>query len=220
MKHIYLSHALDTKAHNKLFTTGNFNAPNNVLIPMQKALTPDVEIFISINNFYERDAFMLENTLIETIRQSEADGFIVDQIFTRDFHDVDTVLLESLSNEIKDKHFIVGPSFTRVTYFLHSRLAEIFIDHDVSGIMYDLRGIDINDFQELQAIAKLKMHVKKRIDIIPLVHESQIEELKKSIPFDVYVVDPIEPKKRLQTSEDEDDDGFLNRTVVGVLAVQ
>ena len=41
------------------------------------------------------------------------------------------------------------------------------------------------------------MHVKKRIDIIPLVHESQIEELKKSIPFDVYVVDPIEPKKRL-----------------------
>ena len=97
MKHIYLSHALDTKAHNKLFTTGNFNAPNNVLIPMQKALTPDVEIFISINNFYERDAFMLENTLIETIRQSEADGFIVDQIFTRDFHDVDTVLLESLS---------------------------------------------------------------------------------------------------------------------------
>jgi len=63
--------------------------------------------------------------------------------------------------------------------------------------MYDLRGIDINDFQELQAIAKLKMHVKKRIDIIPLVHESQIEELKKSIPFDVYVVDPIEPKKRL-----------------------
>ena len=164
---------------------------------MQKALTPDVEIFISINNFYERDAFMLENTLIETIRQSEADGFIVDQIFTRDFHDVDTVLLESLSNEIKDKHFIVGPSFTRVPYFLHSRLAEIFIDHDVSGIMYDLRGIDINDFQELQAIAKLKMHVKKRIDIIPLVHESQIEELKKSIPFDVYVVDPIEPKKRL-----------------------
>ena len=197
MKHIYLSHALDTKAQNKLFTTGNFNAPNNVLIPMQKALTPDVEIFISINNFYERDAFMLENTLIETIRQSEADGFIVDQIFTRDFHDVDTVLLESLSNEIKDKHFIVGPSFTRVPYFLHSRLAEIFIDHDVSGIMYDLRGIDINDFQELQAIAKLKMHVKKRIDIIPLVHESQIEELKKSIPFDVYVVDPIEPKKRL-----------------------
>src|SRR5699024_874158 len=197
MKHIYLSHALDTKAHNKLFTTGTFNAPNNVLIPMQKALTPDVEIFISINNFYERDAFMLENTLIETIRQSEADGFIVDQIFTRDFHDVDTILLESLSNEIKDKHFIIGPSFTRVPYFLHSRLGEIFIDHDVSGIMYDLRGIDINDFQELQAIAKLKMHVKKRIDIIPLVHESQIEELKKSIPFDVYVVDPIEPKKRL-----------------------
>lgn len=190
MKRIYLSHNLDVNSNNKLFTTGNFNAPNSVLIPMQKSLSPDAELFMSINNFYEKDPFMLENTMIETIRQNDANGYIVDQIFTRDYHDVDTIRLESLSNEIKDKHFIVGPSFTNVPYFLHSKVAETFIEHNVSGIMYDLRGIDMNSFEELQAIAKLKMHVRKRISIVPLVHENQIEDLKKSIPFEVCVVEP------------------------------
>lgn len=190
MKHIYLTHALNMKSDAVLFSYPDFNTPNLILPKMQRELTPDSEIYITINNFYETNDFMIENTLIETIRQeSAADGFIIDQIFTRDFHDVNTVLLETLSSEIRNKHFIIGPSFTKVPYFLHSRLAEIFIDHDVSGVMYDLRDIDIRNFSQLQPLAKLKMHVKKRLSIIPLIRPEQLKDLKKSIPFEVAVID-------------------------------
>ena len=190
MKHIYLTHALNMESEAVLFSYPDFNTPNLTLPMMQRELTPDNEIYITLNNFYETNEFMIENTLIETIRQNNsADGFIIDQIFTRDFHDVNTVLLETLSNEIRNKHFIVGPSFTKVPYFLHSRLAEIFIEHDVSGVMYDLRDIDIRNFSQLQPLAKLKMHVKKRLSIIPLIRPEQLKDLKKSIPFDVVVID-------------------------------
>lgn len=190
MKHIYLTHALNMEAEAVLFSYPDFNTPNLTLPTMQRELTPKNEIYITLNNFYETNEFMIENTLIETIRQNNsADGFIVDQIFTRDFHDVNTVLLETLSNEIRNKHFIVGPSFTKVPYFLHSRLAEIFIEHDVSGVMYDLRDIDIRNFSQLQPLAKLKMHVKKRLSIIPLIRPEQLKDLKKSIPFDLVVID-------------------------------
>lgn len=190
MKHIYLTHALNMESDAVLFSYPDFNTPNLILPKMQRELTPDSEIYITINNFYETNDFMIENTLIETIRQeSAADGFIIDQIFTRDFHDVNTVLLETLSSEIRNKHFIIGPSFTKVPYFLHSRLAEIFIDHDVSGVMYDLRDIDIRNFSQLQPLAKLKMHVKKRLSIIPLIRPEQLKDLKKSIPFEVAVID-------------------------------
>lgn len=190
MKHIYLTHALNMESEAVLFSYPDFNTPNLTLPMMQRELTPDNEIYITLNNFYETNEFMIENTLIETIRQNNsADGFIIDQIFTRDFHDVNTVLLETLSNEIRNKHFIVGPSFTKVPYFLHSRLAEIFIEHDVSGVMYDLRDIDIRNFSQLQPLAKLKMHVKKRLSIIPLIRPEQLKDLKKSIPFDLVVID-------------------------------
>lgn len=189
MKHIYLTHALNMESEAVLFSYPDFNTPNLTLPMMQRELTPDNEIYITLNNFYETNEFMIENTLIETIRQNNsADGFIIDQIFTRDFHDVNTVLLETLSNEIRNKHFIVGPSFTKVPYFLHSRLAEIFIEHDVSGVMYDLRDIDIRNFSQLQPLAKLKMHVKKRLSIIPLIRPEQLKDLKKSIPFDLVVI--------------------------------
>lgn len=190
MKHIYLTHELNMESDAVLFSYPDFNTPNLILPKMQRELTPDSEIYITINNFYETNDFMIENTLIETIRQeSAADGFIIDQIFTRDFHDVNTVLLETLSSEIRNKHFIIGPSFTKVPYFLHSRLAEIFIDHDVSGVMYDLRDIDIRNFSQLQPLAKLKMHVKKRLSIIPLIRPEQLKDLKKSIPFEVAVIE-------------------------------
>lgn len=190
MKQIYLSHSLSTQNEAVLFSYPDFNTPNLILPQMQRALTPENEIYITINNFHETDDFMIQNTLIETIRtNSDADGFIVDQIFTRDFHDVNTVLLETLSTEIQNKHFIIGPSFTKVPYFLHSRLAEIFITHDVSGVMYDLREIDIRNFGQLQPLAKLKMHVKKRLSIIPLIRPEQLADLKKSIPFDLVVIE-------------------------------
>lgn len=191
MKQITLSHSLSLSNEHILFSQKNFNAPNSVLLNMQKSLTPQAEIYMSINNHDETDAFMLENTMIETIRSNEADGFIVDQIFTRDYHDVNEALLDTLSNEIRNRHFIVGPTFTKVPYFLHSRLAEVFIEHDVSGIMYDLRDVDLKDFKALQPLAKLKMHVKKRISIIPLIKADQLEGLKKSIPFDVCVIDEM-----------------------------
>lgn len=190
MKHIYLTHALNMESDAVLFSYPDFSTPNLTLPKMQRALTPDSEIYITINNFYETNDFMIENTLIETIRKERAaDGFIIDQIFTRDFHDVNTMLLETLSSEIRNKHFIIGPSFTKAPYFLHSRLAEIFIDHDVSGVMYDLRDIDIRNFSQLQPLAKLKMHVKKRLSIIPLIRPEQLKDLKKSIPFEVAVID-------------------------------
>lgn len=190
MKHIYLTHALNMESEAVLFSYPDFNTPNLTLPVMQRALTPDNDIYITLNNFYETNAFMIENTLVESIRQNNsADGFIVDQIFTRDFHDVDVTLLETLSNEIRNRHFIVGPSFTKVPYFLHSRLAEIFINNDVSGVMYDLRDIDIRNFTQLQPLAKLKMHVKKRLSIIPLIRPEQLKDLKKSIPIDVVVID-------------------------------
>lgn len=190
MKHIYLTHSLSMNSDAVLFGYPDFNTPNLTLLKMQQALTPDNEIYITVNNFHETNDFMIENTLIETIRrETVADGYIIDQIFTRDFHDVNTVLLETLSNEIRSKHFIIGPSFTKVPYFLHSRLAEIFIGNDVSGVMYDLRDIDIRNFKELQPLAKLKMHVKKRLSIIPLIRPEQLDDLKKSIPFDVVVID-------------------------------
>lgn len=190
MKHIYLTHALNMESEAVLFSYPDFNTPNLTLPVMQRELTPDNEIYITLNNFYETNEFMIENTLIETIRQNNsADGFIIDQIFTRDFHDVNTTLLETLSNEIRKKHFIVGPSFTKVPYFLHSRLAELFIENDVSGVMYDLRDIDIRNFSQLQPLAKLKMHVKKRLSIIPLIRPEQLKDLKKSIPFEVAVID-------------------------------
>lgn len=191
MKQITLSHSLSLSNEHILFSQKTFNAPNSVLLNMQKSLTPQAEIYMSINNHDETDAFMLENTMIETIRSNEADGFIVDQIFTRDYHDVNEALLDTLSNEIRNRHFIVGPTFTKVPYFLHSRLAEVFIEHDVSGIMYDLRDVDLKDFKALQPLAKLKMHVKKRISIIPLIKADQLEGLKKSIPFDVCVIDEM-----------------------------
>ncbi|MGO1923066.1 MAG: hypothetical protein ACTH14_04465 [Jeotgalicoccus sp.] len=190
MKHIYLTHALNMESEAVLFSYPDFNTPNLTLPVMQRELTPDNEIYITLNNFYETNEFMIENTLIETIRQNNsADGFIIDQIFTRDFHDVNTTLLETLSNEIRNKHLIVGPSFTKVPYFLHSRLAELFIENDVSGVMYDLRDIDIRNFSQLQPLAKLKMHVKKRLSIIPLIRPEQLKDLKKSIPFEVAVID-------------------------------
>lgn len=190
MKQIFLSHELSMQNEPILFSYPDFNTPNLILPKMQRELTPDNELYITINNFYETNAFMIENTLVETIRaQTDADGFIVDQIFTRDFHDVNTVLLDTLSSEIKNKHFIIGPSFTKVPYFLHSRLAEIFIEHDVSGVMYDLRDIDIRNFAELQPLAKLSMHVKKRLSLIPLIRPEQLKDLKKSIPFKIVVID-------------------------------
>lgn len=190
MKHINLLHQLGTEEDAVLFSYPDFNTPNLILPQMQRALTPEKEIYITINNFHETNDFMIENTLVETIRSNNnADGFIVDQVFTRDFHDVSTVLLEKLSNEIGNKHFIIGPDFTKVPYFLHSRLSEIFIAHDVSAVMYDLRNIDIRNFGQLQPLAKLKMHVKKRLSIIPLIYPEQLTDLKKSIPFDLVVID-------------------------------
>lgn len=190
MKKIFLSHKLNMENEPVLFSYPDFNTPNLILPKMQRALTPDNELYITINNFHETNEFMIENTLVETIRtETGADGYIVDQIFTRDFHDVDTVLLGTLSSEIQNKHFIIGPSFTKVPYFLHSRLAEIFIAHDVSGVMYDLRNIDIRNFSELQPLAKLSMHVKKRLTLIPLIRPEQLKDLERSIPFKVIVID-------------------------------
>ncbi len=55
--------------------------------------------------------------------------------------------------------------------FLQSRLLDELVSHDVSGVMYDVRDIDPDDFNALQPLAKLKIHAKKRIVIIPIVKD-------------------------------------------------
>ena len=66
MKQIYLTHELTIEAQPVLFSYPDFNTPNLILPKMQRELT-DSEIFITVNNFYESNRFMVENTLIETI---------------------------------------------------------------------------------------------------------------------------------------------------------
>src|SRR5699024_12780865 len=87
-------------------------------------------------------------------------------------------------------HFFSGPSFSTVPAFLQSRLLDELVDRDASGIMYDVRDTDMDDFDTLQPLAKLKLHAKKRIVIIPIVRdESQLRELTGSIPFDTVALD-------------------------------
>src|SRR5699024_2013260 len=104
MKQIYLTHELTIEAQPVLFSYPDFNTPKWILPTMQVVLTPVSEIFITVSNLYESNLFMVEHTLVVTIRSHPvADGYIIDHVFTRDYHDVDTVLLETLSNGIKNK---------------------------------------------------------------------------------------------------------------------
>ncbi|WP_462420982.1 hypothetical protein [Salinicoccus sp. Marseille-QA3877] len=192
MKTLFHSHDLNTEHPSVVMAQQNFNAPNPVLPEMLSALNPDVEIFTSVDHFEEEDIFMHKNIIFETIKHfKNVEGYITDQIFTDNHHHIDAMFVNELSKLIGDKHFIIGPSFSKIPYFRQSQILDELIEYDVSGVMFDIRDIDFNNYSELQPLAKIKIHAKKRIEIIPVVSsEEKRDELIKSIPFDMVYIHP------------------------------
>ncbi|WP_031544505.1 hypothetical protein [Salinicoccus luteus] len=190
MKTIHLNHELSKDYTSEILAKPDFSTPNLALPGMKKALYPGSEHFVSINHWEETDSFLQKNIIIETVRMLEdADGFIIDQIFEDRHHHINLQFVGELSNIIGSRHFIAGPSFSSVPPFLQSRLLDELVSQDVSGVMYDVRDIDPDDFNALQPLAKLKIHAKKRIVLIPLVKdEAQKKALMRNIPFEVVCV--------------------------------
>ncbi|GAB3060936.1 hypothetical protein ACFOU0_06730 [Salinicoccus sesuvii] len=190
MKTIIRSHVLSENHTSEILARQDFSAPNLALPAMKKMLHPNSELFVALNHWEETDPFLLGNIIIETMRMLEGvDGFITDQIFEDGYHHINLRFVSELSKLVGMRHLIVGPSFSKVPAFLQSRLLDELISHDVSGVMYDLREHDLNDYKQLQPLAKLKIHAKKRITIIPVVStEEQKTALIGSIPFDVVCI--------------------------------
>lgn len=191
MKIIYRNHNLSKKHISEILSCEDFSAANTVLPEMKKALYSDGEIFASVNHRGETDRFLQKNIISETIRQMEAaDGYVTDQVFEDDYHHLDSGFISELSKLIGKKHFIIGSTFSKVPAFLQSRLLDELVEYDVSGIMYDVRNIDMDDYSALQSLARLKIHSKKRIVIIPHVKdEEQLKALVDRVPFDIACVD-------------------------------
>lgn len=192
MKTLYHSHNLNTEYPSVVLTQQNFNAPNPAITDMLRDLKPDAEIFTSVDHMEEEDVFMHKNIVFETIKHfKNVDGYITDQIFTDNHHHIDSMFVNEMSKLIGDKHFIIGPSFSKIPYFRQSQILDELIEYDVSGVMFDIRNVDFKNYSELQPLAKIKIHAKKRIEIIPVVSsEEQRDELIKSIPFDMIYIHP------------------------------
>lgn len=192
MKTLFHSHNLNTEHPSVVISQQNFNAPSPVLPDMLRALNPGIEIFTSIDHLEEEDIFMHKNIVFETIKHfKNVDGYITDQIFTDGYHHIDSMFVNELSKLIGDNHFIIGLSFSKIPYFRQSQILDELIEYDVSGVMFDIRNIDFNNYSELQPLAKLKIHAKKRIEIIPVVSsEEKRDELIRSIPFDMIYIHP------------------------------
>ncbi len=190
MKTIHLNHELSKNYTSEILAKPDFSTPNLVLPGMKKALYPGSEHFVSLNHWEETDPFLHHNIIVETVRILEdADGFITDQIFEDRHHHINLQFVSELSNIIGSRHFIAGPSFSSVPPFLQSRLLDKLVSQDVSGVMYDVRDIDPDDFNALQPLAKLKIHAKKRIALIPVVKdEAQKKALTRNIPFEVVCI--------------------------------
>lgn len=192
MKYIYLSHTLSKSFPSEIFMDKDFDLANLLLIQSKKEMHPSNERFIAIDYVREPHDFLNEQLMIEAVDKVHdyADGIVVDAVFTGEHHGLKQGFLKNLSLAVgTNRHLIIGPSFRKVPSFLQSKLVEELIRFDVSGVMYDLRDVDLNDFRTLQPLAKLLMHVKKRTLIIPLV-ESQNDaiELGKILPLDVIAV--------------------------------
>ncbi len=192
MKTIFHSHDLNADHQSVVMAQHDFKAPNPVLPAMLKSLKPEAEVFVSVNHPEENDPFMHKNIIFETIKHfKSADGYITDEVFTDGYHHMDSMFVNELSKLIGEKHFIIGPAFSKVPYFRQSQMLDELIEYDVSGIMFDLRGVDFKNYSELQPLAKLKIHAKKRIEIIPVVESAaRQEELLKSIPSNVVYIHP------------------------------
>src|SRR5690625_2207005 len=132
MKTLFHSHNLNTEHPSVVISQNNFNAPNPVLPDMLRALNPDVEIFTIVDHLEEEDVFMHKNIVFETIKHfKNVDGYITDRIFTDEHHHIDSMFVNELSKLIGDKHFIIGPSFSKIPYFRQSQILDELIEYDV-----------------------------------------------------------------------------------------
>lgn len=192
MKYIYISHTLSRTVPSQIFCENDLEIANLVLIQAKKEMHPEVELFASINYTREPQQFLNKQLMLSATRKilEYTNGVVVDEVFINEYHGLDDNFLRALSISVGVKHLIIGPKFSRVPTFLQSKLVEELIRFDVSGVMYDLRDKDLDNYAILQPLAKLFMHVKKRTSIIPYVKTTEdAEKLGKLLPIKVIAVE-------------------------------
>lgn len=161
---------------------------NPIVANMYKMMHQNSTVLISLNYFNETDSFIIQNIHYETIKETDTiDGYVTDQCIVK--NELDSNFLRELSTIIKDKHLIIGPSFSNIPYFLQSKNLEIAIQHNATAVMYDVRNINFKNYNELKPLAKLKSFARKRIEIIPVVgSEEKRDELLSLIPFETVCI--------------------------------
>ena len=194
MKLIHLSNTMTHHYDNEIFMNDNFDLPNLLLIEA-KAKIHSASRYIAINYEKEPESFLNEQLMIEAVRavNEHSAGVVVDAVFTDNFHAINHNFIGEISKVLDHaRHLIIGPRFSLVPSFLQSKIVDELIQYDISAVMYDLRGVDMDDNLRLQPLAKLLMHVKKRTEIIPLVaNESDAEILGKVFPLKMIAIDTI-----------------------------
>lgn len=192
MKYINLSQTLSSSASSQIFSENDLELANLVLIEAKKEMHPNIELFASINYIRESQQFLNEQLMLAATSKilEHTDGVVIDEVFTNDHHGLNDRFLKELSMSVGQKHLIIGPTFSQVPSFLQSKLIEELINFDVSGVMYDVRKNDMEDYAALQPLAKLLMHVKKRTSIIPLVKTKEdADTLGKILPVNVIAIE-------------------------------
>lgn len=190
MKTFYRTSKISTPYEVALFATQNLDSVSSTVIDMYRRLYAEAEVYVSINASEETDAFMKNNIHYELIKQnSDVDGFLTNQFLKDDSVYLDRIYLREISKLAKDKHLIIGPEFSKIPSFLHTKTVEELIEENISGIMYDTRDLDFNDFKALQPLAKLRSFARNRIEIIPVVSSiEKRDELLKLIPFNATAI--------------------------------
>ncbi|CAD2075106.1 hypothetical protein [Phocicoccus pinnipedialis] len=190
MKTFYRTNQISIQHDVALFASEQLDAVSITLLEMYKKLHPESEVFMSINVSEETDTFMKNNIHYELIKASpNVEGFLTNQFLSDESVYLDKNYLSEISKLIGSKHLIVGPAFTTIPSFLHSKTVEELIEVNVSGLMYDTRDLDFSDFKALQPLAKLRSFARNRIEIIPVVSSiEKRDELVKLIPFKVVAI--------------------------------
>lgn len=191
MKHIHLTDTITHHYETEIFMNQNFELPNTLLVEAKHSIHPGTR-YVALNYEKEPEQFLNEQLMIEAARavSDYSAGIVVDALFTNNFHAINHNFVGQLSKLLgTDKHLIIGPRFSLVPTYLQSKIIDEFIQYDVSGVMFDLRGVSLDDNSRLQPLAKLLLHVKKRTEIIPLVDTvSDANALGKVFPVNMIAV--------------------------------
>ena len=177
-----------TESEDFVFFTNHQLESNPLVAKMYKMMHQNSTVLISLNYLNELDPFIIQNIHYETIKETDSiDGYVTDQCIVK--NELDSNFLRELSTMVKDKHLIIGPSFSNIPYFLQSKNLEVAIQHNATAVMYDVRTIDFKNYNELKPLAKLKSFARKRIEIIPVVESvEKRDELQSLIPFQTVCI--------------------------------